>query len=197
MCAPAVATTSGVVSRTHRNSRPAGAVPGVMSETAATLTRSLPNEVEDLAGQVLTLACDKKKSIATAESCTGGLFASLLTDVEGRSHAFERGYVTYTEDAKHEELGVPRELLEAHGAVSEPCARAMAEGALKASGADVAISVTGFAGDGDEPGLVHLAVASRAGGVEHECHHFGDVGRGSVRVEALRAGLRMLLRALS
>ena len=168
--------------------------------TTATLTASLPNEVEDLAEQVLTLACDSEKSIATAESCTGGLLASLLTDVEGRSHAFERGYVTYTEDAKHEELGVSRELLASKGAVSEACARAMAEGALKASGADVAASVTGFAGKGgdeDEAGLVHLAVARRDGGVEHECHHFGDVGRGQVRVETLRAALRMLLRALS
>lgn len=161
-----------------------------------TLTDSLPDEVERLAEAVLTLACDQDRTLATAESCTGGLLASVLTDVEGLSHAFERGYVVYTEQAKRQEIGVAPDLIQRHGAVSEQVARAMAEGALEASGADLALAVTGFAGQGDEPGLVHLALALKAGGVHHQQHRFGEIGRGPVRVETLRAGLRMLKEAL-
>lgn len=164
-----------------------------------TLSDSLPTEVERLVERVLTAACDRDARLATAESCTGGLLASVLTDVEGRSHAFERGFVTYTDEAKHEQLGVPRDVLAAHGAVSEPTARLMALGALEHSKADVAVAVTGFAGpagpDG-EPGLVHFAVADRKGDVRHEAHHFGDGGRGPVRLACLKVGLRMLLEAL-
>ena len=99
--------------------------------------------------------------LATAESCTGGLIAALLTEIPGSSDVVERGFVTYSNEAKSEELGVPADLIAAHGAVSEPVARAMAEGALAHSHADLAVSVTGVAGPGGgsaaKPvGLVHL-----------------------------------------
>lgn len=165
-----------------------------------TLSSVLPDDLERAVRQVLTVACERGLKIATAESCTGGLLASVLTDVEGCSHAFERGFVVYTEDAKHEMLGVPRRLLETEGAVSEAVARALAEGALARSSADLALGVTGFAGSagpGDEPGLVHFAVARRGGATRHEEKHYGDVGRGAVRVECVRTGVRMLQEMLS
>lgn len=165
-----------------------------------TLSPALPNDVETLVNSVLKAAEARGVSLATAESCTGGLVSSVLTDVEGRSHVFERGYVVYTDDAKADELAVPRRLLERHGAVSEPVARAMAEGALRASGAGVALAVTGFAGPAgpeDEPGLVHFAVAAAGAPTVHEEHHFGEVGRGSCRIECLRVALRMLHSAVT
>ena len=111
-----------------------------------TLSPALPDDVEALIDRVLKDASDRGMTLATAESCTGGLIASVLTDVEGRSHVFERGYVVYTNDAKAEEVAVPSRLIDQNGAVSEPVARAMAEGALRCSGASVAVAVTGFAG---------------------------------------------------
>lgn len=164
-----------------------------------TLSPALPNEVEALIDRVLQAACDRDVTLATAESCTGGLIASVLTDVEGRSHAFERGYVVYSNAAKSEDLGVPPRLIEQNGAVSGPVARSMAEGALRASGASVAIAVTGFAGAAgpdDEPGLVHFALAATGAPTVAEEHHFGDRGRGPVRLECLRVALRMLERAV-
>lgn len=165
-----------------------------------TLSPALPDDVEALIERVLKAADDRGVTVATAESCTGGLIASVLTDVEGRSHVFERGYVVYTNDAKCDEVSVPLRLIEQNGAVSEPVARAMAEGALRASGAGVAVAVTGFAGQAgpdDEPGLVHFAVAAQGRPTDHEEHHFGDIGRGPVRLECLRAALRMLVRAVT
>ena len=165
-----------------------------------TLSPALPNDVEALIERVLTAASNHDITLATAESCTGGLVASVLTDVEGRSHVFERGYVVYTNDAKSDELAVPARLIEQNGAVSEPVARAMAEGALRASGAGAAVSVTGFAGPAgpdDEPGLVHFALAAAGAPTVHEEHHFGDIGRGPVRLECLRVALRMLERAVT
>lgn len=164
-----------------------------------TLTESLPEDVERLIERVLKIACDGEAMLATAESCTGGLLASVLTDVEGCSHAFDRGFVVYTDDAKRKVLGVDADLLEACGAVSEPVARAMAEGALARSEAEVAVAVSGFAGagaEGDEPGLVHFAVARRGGETAHEEHRFGDIGRGPCRVACLRVSLTMMKRAL-
>jgi nicotinamide-nucleotide amidase len=164
-----------------------------------TLSPVLPDEVDRCARKLLERACDRDVSIATAESCTGGLLASLLTDVEGASHAFERGFVVYTNEAKAEMLGIPLALIEDAGAVSEVVARAMAEGALEASGADIALSTTGFAGRGapeDEPGLVHFGCARRGGPILHREEHFGDIGRGPVRVECLRVALEMLEEAL-
>ncbi|WP_297507804.1 CinA family protein [uncultured Caulobacter sp.] len=164
-----------------------------------TLSPTLPPAVEHKVETVLRIACAESLTLATAESCTGGLFASVLTDVDGRAHAFERGFVTYTDQAKAQVLGVPATLLESQGAVSAPVARAMAEGAVRASEADIALSVTGFAGRGapdDEAGLVFLAVARRDGPVTVTEHHFGDVGRGAVRIACLDAGLDMLLATL-
>ncbi|NJC41376.1 nicotinamide-nucleotide amidase [Brevundimonas alba] len=165
-----------------------------------TLSPAVPDDVEALIDRVLQAAHDNDVSIATAESCTGGLIASVLTDVEGRSHVFERGYVVYTNDAKADELAVPLRLIEQNGAVSEPVARAMAEGALRSSGAGVAVSVTGFAGAAgpdDEPGLVHFGLAAVGAPTVHEEHHFGDRGRGPVRLECLRVALRMLEQAVT
>lgn len=121
------------------------------------------------------------------------MVASLLTDVQGCSHAFERGYVAYTDAAKTEMLGVPPDLLAEHGAVSRPAAIAMAEGALARSGADFAFSVTGFAGPaGDaEEGLVHFACASRRRETLHREAHYGPIGRSGVRLACLRVAIEM------
>src|SRR5215208_2206925 len=127
-----------------------------------TLVQRLQAPIDTLIQQVLAEACERRLRLATAESCTGGLLASVLTDVVGYSHAFERGFVVYTDEAKHEVLGVPKEMLARCGAVSQAVAMAMAQGALEASTADVAVSITGFAGrggPGEEPGLVHFAAA--------------------------------------
>jgi nicotinamide-nucleotide amidase len=160
-----------------------------------TLSPAVPDEVDELAQSILTAACDGELKLATAESCTGGLLASVLTDVTNLSHAFERGFVTYTDEAKHELLGVPEAMLKAHGAVSEPVARAMAEGALANSRADLSVSTTGFAGPAgpdDEPGLVHFAVARRNGPTIHREEHYGSEDRGEVRRLCLMTALDML-----
>ena len=143
--------------------------------------------------------CDKDLTIATAESCTGGMLAALLTDIEGAGHGFERGFVTYTKEAKSDLLGIPRDLLEDNDAVSETVARAMAEGALARSEADLALGVTGFAGpagEGREEGLVHFALACREGETMHREAHFGSIGRGPVRVHSLKTMLEMLEEAV-
>jgi nicotinamide-nucleotide amidase len=166
---------------------------------AETLSPSLPPKVDDLAYRVAKAACDKDLTLATAESCTGGLLASLLTDIEGCAHAFERGFVTYTEEAKHDLLGVPLPLLHNPGAVSAPVARAMAVGALSASQADIALSITGFAGPGapgDEPGLVYFGLADYGRETRVVEKRFGDVGRGPVRLACLEVALKMLLEAI-
>lgn len=160
-----------------------------------TLSTDLPDGLEERVHRLLNRACAAKLRIATAESCTGGLLASLLTDVEGCGHAFDRGFVTYTEGAKREMLGVPGELLEAHGAVSEEVARAMAEGALARSGADIAFSVTGFAGPTGgkgEEGLVHFACARIGRETIHREAHYGEIGRGGVRLECLKTATEMV-----
>jgi nicotinamide-nucleotide amidase len=133
--------------------------------------------------------------ITTAESCTGGLLASLLTDIEGLSSCFERGFVTYSMEAKTGMLGIERIEIERHGAVSKEIAIEMAQGALASSHADVAAAITGFAGPAgkrDETGLVHVAVQSRGGKVLHRECHFGDAGRDRTRQLAARAALEML-----
>ena len=143
--------------------------------------------------------CDADLTVTTAESCTGGMLAALLTDIEGSGHGFDRGFVTYTKYAKHDLLGIDRDLLDKNEAVSETVARAMAEGALDRSSADLAIGVTGFAGpagDGCEEGLVHFALARRNGPTIHREEHFGSIGRGEVRVKSLKVMLEMLEQAL-
>jgi nicotinamide-nucleotide amidase len=166
---------------------------------AEALDPAVPNEVDALAHAVLQTACDGDATLATAESCTGGLLASLLTDIPGLSHAFERGFVVYTPEAKAEMLGVPPALLKDPGPVSEPVARAMAEGALAHSRADIALSITGFAGKGapGEPsGLVHFACAHRGGRTFHRSRSFGDIGRAAIRVACLKVALEMMLEGL-
>lgn len=164
-----------------------------------TLSPALPTRIEEAAEELLQLCCDADLKIATAESCTGGLLASLLTDVEGASHAFERGFVVYSEDAKCELLGIERERIDQCGAVSREVAIAMAKGAIEQSSADIALAVTGYAGsapEGEEAGLVHFACALRRGPVHHREEHFGDVGRGPIRIEALSVALQMMKEAL-
>ena len=162
-----------------------------------TLSGAVPDQVEEAADRLLAAACDKDLSLVTAESCTGGLFASMLTDVSGRSHAFERGFVTYTNESKAEMLGVDAGLLDDPGPVSEPVARAMAEGALAAASAHVSVAVTGVAGPGGgtplKPvGLVHFATARTNGRIEHRAERFGDIGRDEVREASLMVALEML-----
>lgn len=164
-----------------------------------TLSPLLPAAIEALAETVLSIAQKKGLRLATAESCTGGLLASLLTDVEGCSHTFDRGFVVYTDEAKRELLGVSAEALATDGAVSERVARQMALGGLAESHADICIAVTGFAGPGaptDEPGLVHFALAMRHGGAAHRVERFGDAGRGAVRRACLAAALELLAEAV-
>lgn len=138
--------------------------------------------------------------LASAESCTGGLLASVLTDVEGMSHAFERGFVVYTDNAKSQLLGVSADLIDREGAVSRPVAIAMAEGGIARSDADICLAVTGFSGPGrpdDEPGLVHFACQRRGSDVQHREEHFGDIGRGETRIACLRVALEMIGAELS
>ncbi|MDB5509538.1 MAG: CinA domain protein [Hyphomicrobiales bacterium] len=135
--------------------------------------------------------------IATAESCTGGLLAGLLTEIPGSSAVLDRGFVTYSNDAKRDMLGVDPELLSLYGAVSAPVARAMAEGAIVHSRAAIAVSVTGVAGPGggsfDKPvGLVHFARCERDGQTVLREMRFGDIGRAFVRRAALGVALELL-----
>ena len=165
-----------------------------------TLSPALPPEIDDRTQQLMNRACERDLKLATAESCTGGLIGSLFTDVEGCSHAYDRGFITYSEAAKTDLLGVPADLIEDKGVVSRDVAIAMAEGALANSKADIALSVTGFAGkgsDGDEAGLVHFGCATRDGETRHREEHFGDIGRGETRIACLRTALDMLDEALA
>lgn len=135
--------------------------------------------------------------VVTAESCTGGLIAALLTEIPGSSDVVERGFVTYSNAAKEESIGVPGALLAAHGAVSAEVAAAMAAGALAHSRADLAVAVTGVAGPGGgsatKPvGLVHLAAARRDGALLASVLRLGDTGRGAVRLASVREALRLL-----
>ncbi|MFA5949625.1 MAG: CinA family protein [Hyphomicrobium sp.] len=135
--------------------------------------------------------------LTTAESCTGGLIAALMTEIAGASDVFERGFVTYSNRAKIESLGVPLEALQTHGAVSSEVARAMAEGALRASAAEIAVAVTGVAGPqggtAEKPvGLVHIGLCRKGGRSRSiECR-FGDIGRSEIRLATVEAALRIL-----
>ncbi|QJR80459.1 CinA family protein [Alteromonas pelagimontana] len=164
-----------------------------------TLVTDIPDDLQERICKVLNRACDDECTLATAESCTGGLIASLFTDVEGCSHAFERGYVVYTNKSKTDMLGVPSDMLDEHGAVSRPVAIAMAEGALAASNARAAFSVTGFAGPaGDaEEGLVHFACAVRDRKTVHREEHFGPIGRSGVRLACIEVAIEMFEEALT
>ncbi len=140
-------------------------------------------------------------TLATAESCTGGLIAASLAAVPGASASLERGFVTYSNEAKTELLGVPAELIREHGAVSREVALAMVAGALEHSPADIAVAVTGIAGpDGgtvEKPvGLVHIAAARRGGATLHEEKRFGAIGRHDVQAETVAAAFDLMKRVL-
>jgi len=147
---------------------------------------------------LLNAARTRRWRIATAESCTGGLVAGLLTEIPGSSDVVERGFVVYANRAKEEMLGVPADMLAAHGAVSEDVARAMALGALAHSQADLSVAVTGIAGPGGgtalKPvGLVYIASALTGGSVCCEEHRFGDIGRENVRLATVEAALNLMI----
>lgn len=149
------------------------------------------------AAALLDAARERGELIATAESCTGGLVAATLTAIPGSSDVFERGFVTYSNAAKSEMLGVPVWLIEKHGAVSEDVVRAMVGGTLTHSRATIAVAVTGIAGpSGGTPekpiGLVHLAAARRDEPVTHERMLFGDVGRAEIRRRSVERALALL-----
>lgn len=154
----------------------------------------------DQARDLLDAARAKKLRIATAESCTGGLIAGLLTEIAGSSDVVERGFVTYSNEAKHESLGVPAALLREYGAVSDQVARAMADGALRHSRAELAVAVTGVAGpaggSAEKPvGLVYIAVADGKNVTAHE-YRFGDIGRDGVRLATVHEALKLLRAAV-
>ena len=161
-----------------------------------TLSPLLPNETEEATRRLLQKASERNLRLATAESCTGGMLASLLTDVQGVAHAFERGFVTYTNEAKNEMLGVPMALIDEKGAVSREVAIAMAEGALERSRAHIALSITGFADAGDEPGLVHFGCARAGRTTAHREAHFGPAGRGATRVKCMKVAVEMMTEML-
>ena len=166
---------------------------------------SLPsNFLADQATPVLVAATadlllKKGWMMATAESCTGGLIAGACTDLAGSSAWFERGFVTYSNAAKTELLGVDATLIDVHGAVSEAVARAMAEGAIAHSRADLAVSVTGYAEHKEEgmAGLVHFGCAMKGRPTRHVLMRYGDIGRAEVRLRALETGLKMLRDAMA
>jgi nicotinamide-nucleotide amidase len=152
-----------------------------------TLTRSL-----------LDLCRSRKLTIATAESCTGGLVAGALTDIPGSSDVIDRGFVTYSNEAKRAMLGVEADTLATFGAVSKETAIQMAVGALERAEVDLAVAITGIAGPGGavpgKPvGLVHFAVASRDGRITHRECRFGAIGRSAVRQRSVVEALRMLM----
>lgn len=154
-----------------------------------------------LAESILDDARARTLCIATAESCTGGLIGGLLTEIAGSSHVFERGFIVYSNLAKTEMLGVPASLIEADGAVSESVARAMAEGAIARSQAQLAVAVTGIAGPtggtAEKPvGLVHIAATREAHATLHEVHRFGEIGRAAIRMKTVEAALEMLRRLI-
>jgi nicotinamide-nucleotide amidase len=156
---------------------------------------------EASARQVLEAARARGLMVATAESCTGGLVAAALTEIAGSSDVVDRGFVTYSNAAKQELLSVPPELIERHGAVSEPVARAMAEGALARSAAGLTVSITGIAGPGggsaEKPvGLVWFATALEGAETLAEERGFGDLGRAEVRAAAADHALALLLERL-
>lgn len=152
------------------------------------------------AQRILDACTARGVTLATVESCTGGLVAAALTELPGSSRMFTHGFVTYADEAKTAMVGVPEVLIKTHGAVSEPVARAMAEGGLRASGAGMAVSITGIAGpDGGSEakpvGTVHFALAVRGKETQHRREQFtGD--RSAIRAAAVQVALEMVLEAL-
>ena len=161
------------------------------------MSSPFPLDVVTLARLLLEECRERRLRIVTAESCTGGLVAAALTEIAGSSDVVDRGFVTYSNRAKSSLLNVPGDLIADVGAVSEPVARMMAEGALAASDAHIAVAITGVAGPGGgtamKPvGLVHLATARTNGPILHRRELFGDVGREEVRMAAVAVALEMM-----
>ena len=159
-----------------------------------------PEDIGNRAKALIALFDERGLMVATAESCTGGLIAGALTEIAGSSGVVDRGFVTYSNDAKMQMLGVDAATLAAHGAVSRQTAIEMARGALARSKAQIAVAVTGIAGPGggsvEKPvGLVHLATARHAGDVFHREMRYGDIGRDAVRLATVRTALDMLMEA--
>lgn len=154
-----------------------------------------------LATDLIQAATQQGLTIATAESCTGGLVAGVLTEIAGSSAVVDRGFVTYSNEAKSQMLGVSTDLIERLGAVSAEVAIAMAEGAISGSDADIAVAVTGVAGPGggspEKPvGLVHFAAMRRGQSARHTERRFGDVGRAQIRLASVREALVMMQRLI-
>ena len=155
-------------------------------------------DIEDKARELISAFSQAGLTVATAESCTGGLIAGALTEIPGSSAVVDRGFVTYSNDAKMQMLGVDPATLAAHGAVSRQTVLEMARGAIGHSSADLAVAVTGIAGPGggsdEKPvGLVHLAAASRDGTILHREMRYGDIGRDAVRLRTVREALDLLV----
>lgn len=160
-----------------------------------------PAPLIDEAGRLIGAFRARGAKIVTAESCSGGLLAAVLTEIAGSSDVLERGFVTYSNAAKQQELGVAADLLARHGAVSAEVAEAMAAGALARAGADVAISTTGIAGPGGgsatKPvGLVYLGAAVVGRPATHVECRFGDLGRAVIRQKTIEAAFALLWQAL-
>ncbi|GAK32889.1 competence damage-inducible protein A [Iodidimonas nitroreducens] len=157
-----------------------------------------PPVIEEAARALVTACRARSITLATAESCTGGLIGAAITEIAGSSDVFDRGFITYSNAAKQDLLDVPMALIEQYGAVSEPVARAMAEGALHHSRADIAVSVTGIAGPGGgsavKPvGLVWFGLACRGATTKCIQREFGDIGRAAVRMETVAQALALLM----
>ena len=155
------------------------------------------DELRAAATAVLDACRARKLKVATAESCTGGLVAGALTEIAGSSDVVDRGFVTYSNEAKQQMLGVSSETIKKYGAVSRQTAEEMARGALGKADADLVVAITGIAGPGgggkDKPvGLVHFAAASRGGALTHKEMRYGDIGRGEVRGKSVLEALHML-----
>ncbi|MEO1188166.1 MAG: CinA family protein [Pseudomonadota bacterium] len=156
-----------------------------------------PDRIRNLALLTMDEAMERRVRIATAESCTGGLIAALFTEFAGSSKVLERGFVTYSNASKAEVLGVAGDVIADYGAVSEPVARLMAEGAMEQSRANLAIAVTGIAGPGGgtpmKPvGTVHLACARENKAMIHEMLALGDIGRHEIRMATVEAALNLI-----
>lgn len=159
---------------------------------------SFDSEITKSAEQVLDLCKAKGLMVSTVESCTGGLIIGALTEIAGSSAVVDRGFITYTNEAKHAMVGVPEEMLTTYGAVSEEVARAMAEGGLARSNAHITVSVTGIAGPGggsDEKqvGTVHMACAGIGKVTRHQHQSYGDLGRAGIRGQTILDALDMVL----
>lgn len=155
------------------------------------------DELRAAATAVLDACRARKLKVATAESCTGGLVAGALTEIAGSSDVVDRGFVTYSNEAKQQMLSVSSETIKKYGAVSRQTAEAMARGALGKANADLVVAITGIAGPGgataDKPvGVVHFAAASRSGALTHKEIRYGDIGRGEVRGKSVLEALHML-----